>query len=416
MPNSVDNGSLDNGSLDNGSVNKDSASRRLLSNGPGSTNRVLIVKTSSLGDVIHTLPALCDARKHRPELIFDWLVEEEFKDIPDAHPLVDKTITVALRRWRKAPVSALTGGELRTFKQSLRDNTYDLVIDAQGLLKSALLTRWVPADVVGFDRLSLREPLARFFYSKTVPVHRNMHAVERVRNLFAKALGYDIPREQLDYGFTKGFKEDFTKSLKKGLEIELKNDIDRANRSSSGGGLSSKTAGRLIFLHGTTWQSKHWPEQHWRELAVKVEASEYEAVIPWGNITERQRALRIADQLDSVTVLPRLSLADLLKLMQEIQGAFCVDTGLGHLAAAMDVPVTSFYGPTDPTLTGIHATRQISYNFEQPVCTPCLKRECPLINTETPLQPCFAIEGIDAIWDKMMVLMENSRTDPVFDK
>ena len=203
--------------------------------------RVLLIKTSSLGDVIHALPALTDAARAIPGITFDWVVEEGFAEIPTWHPAVGKVIPVAIRRWRKNIWQTIKSGEWKRFKQSVRATKYDLVIDAQGLLKSALLTRYVKAPVAGLDKSSAREPIAARFYSRRLAVARGQHAVERVRQLFAIALGYDLPKGLGDYG----------------LNVERLVELPRKNPY-------------VVFLHGTTWDTKHWPEAYWRELAERV--------------------------------------------------------------------------------------------------------------------------------------------------
>mgnify|MGYP003604329080 FL=1 len=166
--------------------------------------RVLLIKTSSLGDVIHTLPALTDAARAIPGIQFDWVVEEGFAEIPTWHPAVAQVIPVALRRWRKNLLQTWKSGEWAAFKQRLREGRYDLVIDAQGLLHSALLTRYVDAPVAGLDRASAREPLASRCYDRPCAVAWGQHAVERVRQLFAQALGYSLPQSVGDYGLDSG--------------------------------------------------------------------------------------------------------------------------------------------------------------------------------------------------------------------
>jgi len=165
--------------------------------------RVLIIKTSSLGDVVHTLPALTDAARAIPGIRFDWVVEEGFAEIPAWHPAVSQVLPVAIRRWRKHPLRTWRSGEWARFKQRLRETRYDLVIDAQGLLKSAWLTRYVSAPVAGLDRDSAREPLASRFYDRRYAVAKDQHALERVRQLFAKALGYTLPPGTGDYGLNR---------------------------------------------------------------------------------------------------------------------------------------------------------------------------------------------------------------------
>ncbi len=291
--------------------------------------KVLLVKTSSLGDVVHTLPALTDAQRAIPGIRFDWVVEEGFAEIPAWHPAVDQVIPVAIRRWRKQPWQTLRSGEWRRFKARLRETRYDLVIDAQGLLKSAWLTRYVKAPVAGLDRDSAREPLAARFYDRCYAVPREQHALERVRQLFAQALGYPLPAGIGDYG------------------------LDRARMAASG------EQPYLLFLHGTTWPSKHWPEAYWRALAERMSGAGWAIRLPWGNAEEKARAERIADGIGNAAVLPKLNLAGIARVIAGARACVAVDTGLGHLAAALDVPAISLYGPTLPGRVGAYGRSQV---------------------------------------------------------
>jgi len=150
--------------------------------------RVLVVKTSSLGDVLHTLPALTDAVQRRPGIRFDWVVEEAFAEVPAWHTAVDDVIPVALRRWKHRPLQVLRAGEPQAAVRQLRRHKYDLVIDAQGLLKSAVIARFARGPRAGLDRSSAREPVAAHAYHRKYAVPREQHAVQRVRQLFAAAL------------------------------------------------------------------------------------------------------------------------------------------------------------------------------------------------------------------------------------
>jgi len=291
--------------------------------------RVLLIKTSSLGDVVHTLPALTDAQRAIPDIQFDWVVEEGFAEIPAWHPAVAQVIPVAIRRWRKHLLQTLRSGEWRRFKMRLRETRYDLVIDAQGLLKSAWLTRYVKAPVAGLDRDSAREPLASRFYDHTYAVPRDQHALERVRQLFARSLGYEVPQGIGDYG------------------------LDRTLMAPPG------EEPYLLFLHGTTWPSKHWPEAYWRELAERMSAFGWAIRLPWGSAEERARAERIVDGIAGASVLPRLNLGGVAKVVAGAQACVAVDTGLGHLAAALDVPTISLYGPTLPGRVGAYGRSQV---------------------------------------------------------
>jgi len=307
--------------------------------------RVLIIKTSSLGDVIHTLPALTDAAHAIPGIRFDWVVEEGFAEIPSWHPAVDQVIPVAIRRWRKNVWQTIKSGEWKAFKQRVRERKYDLVIDAQGLVKSAWLTRYVKATVAGLDRYSAREGWASRFYHRRLSVATGQHAVERVRQLFAMALAYDLPEGIGNYGL----------------------DLERLQLPPA--------APYVVFLHGTTWATKHWPEAYWRELAERMGRRKLEVRLPWGNPAEKARAERIAQGLNNCQVLPKLNLAGVARVLAAAKACVAVDTGLGHLAAALDVPTISLFGPTNPGLTGAYGRTQIHQASDWP-CAPCLQKKC----------------------------------------
>ncbi|MFK0343384.1 lipopolysaccharide heptosyltransferase I [Pseudomonas asiatica] len=307
--------------------------------------RVLIIKTSSLGDVIHTLPALTDAAHAIPGIRFDWVVEEGFAEIPSWHPAVDQVIPVAIRRWRKNLWQTIKSGEWKAFKQRVRERKYDLVIDVQGLVKSAWLTRYVKAPVAGLDRYSAREGWASRFYDRRLSVATGQHAVERVRQLFAMALAYDLPEGIGNYGL----------------------DLERLQLPPA--------APYVVFLHGTTWATKHWPEAYWRELAERMGRRKLEVRLPWGNPAEKARAERIAQGLNNCQVLPKLNLAGVARVLAAAKACVAVDTGLGHLAAALDVPTISLFGPTNPGLTGAYGRTQIHQASDWP-CAPCLQKKC----------------------------------------
>lgn len=292
--------------------------------------RALVVKMSSLGDVVHTLPAITDAASMVPGISFDWVVEEAFAEIPAWHPAVDNVIPVALRRWRKRPLRDFRGPEWRRFRASLRREPYDAVIDAQGLLKSAFIARLVPAPRYGMDRRSAREGLAAAAYQHRFKVPREMHAVERTRRLFASALRYRVSPGPGDYGL-----------------------------AALAGSLSRQKSPTLLFIHGTAGPEKLWPMEHWRALAKRASADGYRVWLPWGDETEQARASEIADALTGVEVLPRLNLTQLAARLCEVRAAVAVDTGLGHLAAALAVPTVSLYGPTRIPLVGTYGRHQL---------------------------------------------------------
>jgi len=291
--------------------------------------KVLVVKTSSMGDVIHTLPALTDAMRALPGIRFDWVVEEAFAEIPSWHPAVEHVIPVAIRRWRKALAKTLFGGEWSAYRTALRAEQYDAVIDAQGLLKSAVLaTRMARGPKAGLDAASAREPLAARFYDRRIAVPRGQHAVERVRQLFAASLGYPVPAERGDFAIAGHFG-------------------------------APKGEPYLVFLHGTTRHAKHWPDAHWIGLARLAAEAGLPVRLLWSNQAERQRATHIASASANVAVLPKLKLSQVAAELAGAAGVVSVDTGLSHLAAALDRPNVVLFGPTDPGLVGGYGANQL---------------------------------------------------------
>ncbi|MEY0878065.1 lipopolysaccharide heptosyltransferase RfaC [Providencia manganoxydans] len=287
--------------------------------------RVLLVKTSSMGDVLHSLPALTDAQHVFPEIQFDWAVEEGFAQIPTWHSAVNQVIPVAIRRWRKNWFSAPIRAERAAFRQQLTATHYDAVIDAQGLLKSAfLVTRLAHGAKHGYDRHSIREPIASFFYDYKHQISKQQHAVERIRQLFAASLGYDCPKTQGDYAIAQHFLH---------APTELQGEY-------------------VVFLHSTTRDDKHWPEEHWRSLIALMAESGVKIKLPWGAEHEYQRALRLAEGFDFVDVLPKLTLAEVALQIANAKAVVSVDTGLSHLTAALDKTNFTLFGPTDPGLIG----------------------------------------------------------------
>lgn len=318
--------------------------------------RVLLVKTSSLGDVIHTLPALTDAAEHIPGIEFDWVIEQAFSQVPHWHPAVRKVITVALRRWRKHPWQTWRSERWAACKKELSTGRYDLVIDAQGLLKSALLTRYPKGPVAGYDRASVREQWASWFYRHRYSVPVEQHAVERIRQLFAQALGYPVPSTLGSYGLNLVA---FTAQ-------------------------TAATAPYLVFLHGTTWRSKLWPEAQWRALAQLCVQQGWTVRLPWSTPGENVRATSIAKNISNAEVLPPLSLADLGKVIAGAKGCIAVDTGLGHLAAALNVPTVSLYGPTSPGKVGAYGKDQVHLCATGPLAGKRDKRRSCFEGLEAP--------------------------------
>lgn len=342
--------------------------------------RVLLVKMSSLGDLIHTFPALTDAHQAIPEIRVDWLVEEAFAEVPRWHRAVADVLPVALRRWRGNWRKAFSKGELSAFGRRLRRTRYDLVLDAQGLIKSALPAHWAQGPLAGYDRRSAREPLAALLYRHRFPVPRAQHAVNRTRQLFAAALDYRPPEGPPDY------------------------DLRFANARS----VNRK---RLVLLHGTTWPSKHWPEPYWAELAHIAAADGYEVVLPWGDPDDRLRAERIIGAAGVGDLLPRQSLSELAQLLASANGVVGVDSGLAHLAAAVGAPAITLYGPTRTELTGALGPRQRNLAAEF-ACAPCMRRACDYVGRSQVRPACFEQLNPARVWQALKAQMAHGAAVP----
>ncbi len=322
--------------------------------------KVLVVKMSSMGDVIHCLPAITDLAKAIPQVEIDWVVEEGFADIVRLHPSVSRVMPIAIRRWRKGWLASRQ--EISECLKAIRQRHYDVVIDAQGLMKSALVARLAKGPVSGFDRQSARESIASLVYSNSFFVNRDQHAVDRQRQLFAAHFGYEISPE-ISYG------------------LELGGQVDAGQQEKS-----------VFFLHATTWASKHWPEQYWSELATLCADHGYSIKLTYQGAEEQMRAERIASTITHVELIPPTGLQEIARIIAGCAGAVAVDTGLGHLAVACDVPLVGLYGPTSPKLTGVAGTRQISLAEPNLSCAPCLQGRCrfkPGEHSSNIHPPCF---------------------------
>ncbi|WP_293760965.1 lipopolysaccharide heptosyltransferase I [uncultured Aquitalea sp.] len=288
---------------------------------------VLIVRTSSMGDLIHTWPAITELKAHYPNFRISWLAEEGFADIARLHPSVDEVITLAWRRWRKSLFQRATWREMAALRHKLRDTRWELVVDCQGLLKSALPAKITRAPLTGYDKHSIREPLACLFYDKKHAVSWDLSAVERCRQLYGKVFGYQ-PQGAPVFGVPPGERPAWL------------------------------AEGRYaVLLHATSKASKEWPEALWIALADRLCAEHgLTMVLPWGSAKEKQRAERLAAAMGQAVVAPRISLKEAAGLIGRAAAVVGVDTGLTHLANALNVPLAAIYTDTDPARTGVVET------------------------------------------------------------
>jgi heptosyltransferase-1 len=282
---------------------------------------ILFIKTSSLGDVIHHLPALTEARRQRPDARFTWVVEEDLVPLVRLHPAVDAAIPVASRRWRRNLLQPATWGEMATFARTLRARRYDAVIDTQGLLRSAAIARLTHGERHGYDAASIRERFAAPLYQVGHRVDRSLHAIARNRILTGLALGY-APEGPPDYGLA-------------------------ANQASSD---PAEPYG--ILLHATARAEKQWPDERWIAAGLALARRGFELALPWGSPAERARSERLAAALPSARIPERQPLDRMARTISRASFVIGVDTGLLHLAAAFAVPLVGIFVGSEPGLTG----------------------------------------------------------------
>jgi len=290
--------------------------------------RILFVKTSSMGDVVHHCPAVSDAARAMPDAEIDWMVEAPFAGVAALHHAVRRVVPVAVRRWRRELWRTTVWSEMARFHRAVRSGGYDLVIDTQGLLKSALLARVADpggARTHGYDAASARESLAARLYRRRHAVPQALHAVERNRRLTALACGYALDQAPCDYG----------------LNVQGASPVE-------------SHPSYVVLLTMTSRADKLWPEAHWIALGRALAERKLRCVLPWGTVEERARCRRIALAIGWAKVPERMALDDLARLFRGTYGIVGVDTGLTHLAAAVDAPTVGIYCATDPALTGLY--------------------------------------------------------------
>jgi len=320
--------------------------------------RILLIKTSSLGDVVHNLPVVTDLRANFPNAAIDWVVEEAYTDIVGLHPDVRHSIPVALRRWRKSLLDANTWRELRAFRAGLQMQSYDSVIDTQGLLKSALLARMARGRRCGYAASSAREPISARLYDACFEVPNDLHAVARNRQLAALAAGYAVAAAPV-YGIT----------------------VPPATEGSPCG--TPTLAGpHAVLLTATSRDDKLWPEASWIALGHALHGRGLTCLLPSGSGTERERAKRLAQAIPDAVALPPMGLRELAGQLAGARIVVGVDTGLVHLAAALGRPTLALFAASDPTLTGVLAAApaiNLGRRGEPPPVDAVLAAAMPLI-------------------------------------
>lgn len=292
--------------------------------------RILIVKLSSLGDVVHAMPAVQDLRTHTPGVQIDWVVERAFAPLVSRVEGVGRVIACDLRRWRKTPLSQQTRSEWRAFKAELQSEAYDAVIDLQGLTKSALVS-WLARTSAQGQRFGLAnqtegsgfEAPARWVADQAISLEPHVHAVDRARLLCARALGYAVPAT-LHFGLVPGALAAVHRPLTPLNPFAPRKPV-------------------VALVHGTSRADKQWPVDHWVELGKRLNHSGFEVALAHGTAVEKATSEAIAAQLTNAWVWPTMALDALTDTMARCAGVVGVDSGLSHIAVALGLPHVQIY-------------------------------------------------------------------------
>jgi heptosyltransferase-1 len=282
----------------------------------------LIIRPSSLGDIVHAMPIVHDLRRHHPGIVIDWVSEEPFAGLIGLNRGVRRVIPVALRRWRHHLLSRATWREFAVFRRQLGNYRYTAVIDLQEQVKGALLAWLAHGPVHGPDRASIREPAATIAYRRRHRVDPRQHLIDRCRQLAGASFGYE-PEGPPHFDLVPPPLHDAPSSR------------------------------YVVFLHATSRADKLWPEPHWKQLIGHFTAAGFAVVLPWGSTDEAARSTALGAGITDALVPQHRSLPKLAALLAHAELVCGVDTGLTHLAAALNVPTISLFVATDPRLAGV---------------------------------------------------------------
>lgn len=296
--------------------------------------KILLVKLSSLGDVLHNLPIVWDLCARLPEAQIDWVVEEGYVHLleplltRDGFQGIDHIIPFGLRRWKKNLFKLATWKEFFAFRKTLQSTTYDVLIETQGLLKSAIvcsLAKKSPSAVVAglanATEFSGYESLSRSFYSQSVQVPTQCHAVDRSRWVMCSALDWSlIERGDAPQFYPAQWVSSIPKSSVDGLHAPY-----------------------ILCFHSTAREAKRWSNDKWIELGKDLSARGYQVVFPWGSPAEKMISELLASQIPNALVPPAFSIKDAFSVVAGAALTVGVDTGLTHLAAVLDKPTVEIY-------------------------------------------------------------------------
>jgi heptosyltransferase-1 len=280
--------------------------------------KVLLIKMSSMGDLVHNLPLVSDIRAHFPDARIDWVAEEAYSPIPSLHPGVNRVIPVAWRRWRRQLGKASTWQEMKAFLAALREVDYDLILDTQGLYKSAVVARLAHGRIVGGDRSSIKEGGASLFYNQRLAISRARHVIDRCRAVGAAALGYVTDTPQVFGIHAEPLKADWL-----------------------------PTAPYCVLMHAASRPEKLWAEEYWVALGLHIRERGMLAALPWGSLAERARSERLAAAIPGAVVPPLMGLDVAARFLAGARVVVGLDTGFTHFAAALSRPTVGIFCDSD---------------------------------------------------------------------
>ena len=292
--------------------------------------KVLILKLTSMGDLMHALPALTEAEQNIKNISFDWVVDKAFSSVPGWHPAVDKIIKTDHRNWKKQLFSSEPREALNLVKKEINATDYDYVVDMQNNLKSAFLSFLSDHRVTGMDASSSREYPAHWAYSNKVNINKSLHAIDRQKELLASSLGYS-PTSDINYGISK------VKFLEPAMALPAR---------------------YVVLVQNASWPTKQWPVSSWKDLVKHLDGHGVNVLLPSGNKEELLRAKDIASVSEKATALEILPLNEVAYIIDNADYCICSDTGLAHLSAVVNTPSLTLYGPTDINLIGTKGNNQ----------------------------------------------------------
>tara|TARA_Y100000996_G_scaffold175133_1_gene136222 strand:+ start:188 stop:1132 length:945 start_codon:yes stop_codon:yes gene_type:complete len=285
-----------------------------------------------MGDLMHALPALTEAKEHIADISFDWVVDKNFASVPSWHPLVDKTIVTDHRNWRRQLFSKKSRESLKEALNEINETNYDLVVDMQNNIKSALVSYLSKHSVVGMDAKSVREYPAHLAYSTKINVDKKLHAIERQKKLLAEALDYSSSMNNVDYGaLLEGF-------IKPNMSLPSK---------------------YIVLVQNASWITKQWSITKWQKLIQYLDGKDIKMILPSGNLNELERAKEISSVSTKAQALDLMPLNEIAYIIKNANFCICSDTGLAHLSALSGTPSITLYGPTETALIGTYGENQI---------------------------------------------------------